>query len=82
MTRAALGVSSSFGDDSLGYFLERLDLAATRAAVVQAVRRAKSNKAFDDSAFIGLAIDGTTTARCGRPETFPLPASWVPLPRR
>lgn len=66
--RAALRVSSSFGDDSLGYFLERLDPAATRAAAVQAVRRAKSNKAFDDSAFIGLAIDGTTTGRCRRPK--------------
>jgi len=62
--RRALKVSVSFGDDALGYFTERLDPASTRQAAAQVVRRAKRNKAFDDTAFIGLASDGTTSGRC------------------
>jgi len=62
--RRALGVSRAFGDDSLGYFTERLSAAWTRRALAQALRRAKRNKAFDDSRFIGLAVDGTTVGRC------------------
>ena len=62
--RSALKVSVSFGDDALGYFTERLDAASTRQAAAQVVSRAKRNKAFDNSAFIGLAIDGTTSGRC------------------
>ena len=56
----ALGVSRSFGDDSLSYFTERLDPAVTRMALIDTLHRAKRNKAFQDSRFIGLAIDGTT----------------------
>ncbi len=56
----SLGVSRSFGDDSLSYFTERLHPAATRAALIDTLHRAKRNKAFQNSAFIGLAIDGTT----------------------
>jgi hypothetical protein len=62
--RAALKVSTSFGDDALGYFSERLDADSTRRAAAQIVHRAKRNKAFDHCAFIGLAIDGTTSGRC------------------
>jgi hypothetical protein len=61
--RRGLGVGRRFGDDSLAYFTERLDPGQTRAAVVAAVRRAKRNKAFDDSRFIGLALDGTGACR-------------------
>jgi len=64
--RRALAVSRSFGDDALGYFTERLDLAVTRRAVVTAVRQAKRNKAFDNCPFIGLALDGTSTGRSRR----------------
>ncbi len=64
LARRALKVSVSFGDDALGYFTERLDADATRQAAAQIVSRAKRNKAFDDCAFIGLAIDGTTSGRC------------------
>mgnify|MGYP001567293838 CR=1 FL=1 len=64
--RSALPVSTSFGDDALGYFTERLDADCTRQAAVRVVTRAKRNKAFDDCAFIGLAIDGTTSGRCRR----------------
>jgi hypothetical protein len=62
--RRALKVRVSFGDDALSYFTERLDAASTRHAAAQVVNRAKRNKAFDDCAFIGLAIDGTTSGRC------------------
>jgi hypothetical protein len=61
----ALGVSQCFGDDALSYFTERLDAAVTRAALRDTVRRAKRNKAFENSPFIGLAIDGTTGGRSG-----------------
>ncbi len=61
--RRALGVARRFGDDALAYFTERLDPAPTRQALVQVVRRAKRNKAFEDSRFIGLALDGTGAGR-------------------
>jgi len=56
----AVCVPQSFGDDALGYFTERLDPAVTRAALIGVLHRAKRNKAFQDSRFVGLAIDGTT----------------------
>jgi len=62
----ALGVERRFGDDALGYFTERLDAAVTRTALVDTVRLAKRNKAFENSRFLGLAIDGTTAGRCRR----------------
>ena len=64
--RRALGVSTDFGDDTLGYFTERLDPAPTRAAIVQVVRRAKRNKAFDNSRFIGLARGGAFLVPLGQ----------------
>jgi hypothetical protein len=62
--RRALQVATSFGDDALGYFTERLPSAPTRAALATALRQAKRHKAFDDRRFIGLAVDGTTVGRC------------------
>ena len=59
----ALGVGQCFGDDALGYFTERLDPAVTREALIGILRRAKRNKAFQNSAFLGLAIDGTGAGR-------------------
>ncbi len=61
--RRALEVSQSFGDDALASFTARLDPAVTRRAAVTAVRQAKRHKAFDDSRFIGLALDGTGAGR-------------------
>jgi hypothetical protein len=43
--RRNLAVSQAFGDDSLGYFTERLDPAPTRAALAAVLHRAKRNKA-------------------------------------
>jgi len=62
--RWALQVETSFGDDALGYFTERLRASATRAALALALHQAKRNKAFDGTPFIGLAVDGTTVGRC------------------
>lgn len=59
-----LGLRSRFGDDTLGYFTERLDPAPTRNALIALLHRAKRNKAFDESPRIGLALDGTTVGRC------------------
>lgn len=57
--RRALRVARGFGDDALAYFTERLDPGPTRAALAATVRRAKRNKAFRRSGWIGLALDGT-----------------------
>ncbi len=62
--RPALGVATAFGDDALAYFTERLDLGPTRAALAETLGRAKRNKAFAGSPWIGLAVDGTTTTCC------------------
>jgi len=62
--RRALPVARRFGDDALAYFTERLDPAPTRAALAATVRRAKRNKAFETSRWIGLALDGTGAGRC------------------
>lgn len=64
--RRALGVSQAFGDDTLAYFTARLSASPTRAALAQAVRQAKRNKAFDHCRFIGLSVDGTTVGRCAQ----------------
>jgi hypothetical protein len=62
--RRALSVERRFGDDALAYFTERLDPQPTREALLTILKRAKRNKAFDDTRFIGLALDGTGAARC------------------
>jgi len=59
----ALLVSRIFSDDTLGYFTERLDVGRCREALVGIVRRAKRNKVFAKSRFIGLAVDGSTGCR-------------------
>ena len=64
--RRALGVSRRFGDDALAYFTERLDPQPTRVALAQTLKRAKRNKAFENSRFIGLALDGTGAGRSRR----------------
>ena len=61
--RRSLAITHSFGNDALGYFSERLDPAPTRQAAIQIVRQAKRNKAFENTTFIGLALDGTTAGR-------------------
>ncbi len=61
--RIPLGVGRRFSDDTLAYFTERLDPEPTRRAAVATLGRAKRNKAFDGSRYIGLAVDGTGAGR-------------------
>jgi hypothetical protein len=61
--RAEMGVKTRFGDDALGYCTERMDPEATRVALAAALHQAKRNKAFENSRFIGLAVDGTGAGR-------------------
>jgi len=61
--RAGLGVKAPFGDDALAYCTERMDPETTRLAIAAALHQAKRNKAFENSRFIGLALDGTGAGR-------------------
>ena len=54
-----LGLDRSFGDDALRYFTERVDPEVIRRQAAETLKLAKSNKVFEETAFIGLAIDGT-----------------------
>jgi Transposase DDE domain len=58
-----LGLEQSFSNDALSYFVERLDPATSRSALIEVVRHAKRGKAFQDCRFIGLALDGTGAGR-------------------
>ncbi|HUD67599.1 MAG TPA: transposase [Candidatus Sulfotelmatobacter sp.] len=58
-----LGLEQSFSNDTLSYFVERLDPATSRAALLEVMRHAKRGKAFQDCRFIGLALDGTGAGR-------------------
>jgi hypothetical protein len=67
--RAQMQVARRFSDDTLGYCTERLDPRKLRAALTTAARRTKRNKAFENSRWVGLALDGTgaghvTRGRC------------------
>jgi hypothetical protein len=70
--RAELGLHGSFGDDALAYCTERMDPETTRVALAAVLRQAKRNKAFENSRFIGLALDGTSAGRTYQ-EPRPLP---------
>jgi hypothetical protein len=61
--RAELGLATPFGEDALAYCTERMDPEATRVALATALHQAKRNKAFENSRFIGLALDGTGAGR-------------------
>jgi hypothetical protein len=61
--RAELGIKAPFGDDALAYCTERMDPETTRVALAAALHQAKRNKAFENSRFIGLALDGTGAGR-------------------
>jgi hypothetical protein len=58
-----LGLEQSFSNDTLSYFVERLDPATSRAALLEVMRHAKRGKAFQDCRFVGLALDGTGAGR-------------------
>lgn len=59
LARPQLEVARRFSDDTLGYCTERLDASKLRQALGNTLRRAKRNKAFENSRWIGLALDGT-----------------------
>lgn len=61
--RRAIGVRMSFGDDALEYFTERLSAERLREATVGVAKKAKRNKAFQDSCWIGVAFDGSGVGR-------------------
>ena len=69
--RAELGIAKPFGDDALAYCTERMDPETTRLALAAALHQAKRNKAFENSRFIGLAVDGTGAGR-----TYKEPCPW------
>jgi hypothetical protein len=69
--RVGMGLPQDFSDDTLAYFTERLDASTTRAALAAALHQAKRNKAFENSRFIGLAVDGT-----GAGHTCKSPCPW------
>ena len=58
-----LGLTRNFGDDALAYFTERVDAEVIRHRTAETLKLAKANKAFENTAFIGLAIDGTAAGR-------------------
>jgi len=64
--RQNLKISRKFGDDTLGYFTQRLAPAPLRQALVSVLRQAKRNKAFDQTLWIGLILDGSGAARSSR----------------
>jgi len=61
--RQAIGVRQMFGDDALAYFTERLNADRLRQTIVGVVRKAKRNKSFQGSRWIGLAFDGSGMGR-------------------
>lgn len=64
--RQNLKIPRKFGDDTLGYFTQRLAPAPLRQALLSVLRQAKRNKAFDRTFWIGLILDGTGAARSSR----------------
>jgi hypothetical protein len=69
--RAELGIQTKFGDDALAYCTARMDPETTRVALAATLHQAKRNKAFENSRFIGLAVDGTGAGR-----TYKSPCRW------
>jgi Transposase DDE domain len=65
--RRALAVARAFSNDALAYFTERLWPERTRQALAAVLQQAKRNKGFDDSRFLGLALDGTASSRSAEP---------------
>ena len=64
--RQTLKIFRKLGNDTLGYFTERLAIPPLRQTLVSVLRQAKRNKAFDNALWIGLILDGTGAARSTR----------------
>jgi hypothetical protein len=61
--RKETGLATGFGDDALAYFTERVDPKVIRHRAATTLKLAMCNKVFEETAFIGLAIDGTGAGR-------------------
>jgi hypothetical protein len=61
--RKETGLGAGFGDDALAYFTERLDPEVIRHRAAATLKLAERNKVFEETACIGLAIDGTGAGR-------------------
>jgi len=61
--RRTLSVATSFCDDTLGYFTERLDAGPTRQALLSLIRGAKRNKAFDKPTRGATSVGQSRTLR-------------------
>lgn len=64
--RTTLGLERTFGDDALAYFAERLDPDGICRCWVATLKLANRNKVFDETAFLGLVLDGTGAGRTTR----------------
>lgn len=61
--RKQLGLSRGFGDDALAYFTERVDPEVVRQRSALTLKLARYNKVFEQTTFLGLAIDGSGAGR-------------------
>jgi len=60
---AELGLQGPFGDDAPAHCTACMQPETPRAALAAALHQAKRNKAFENSRYIGLAVDGTGAGR-------------------
>jgi hypothetical protein len=65
--RKQLALATGFGDDALAYFTERVNPEIVRHRAAATLKLAKRNKVFEGTAFIGLALDGTTAGSTTKP---------------
>jgi hypothetical protein len=61
--RKQLGLARGFGDDALAYFTERVDPEVVRQRSALTLKLAKYNKVFEQTALLGLALDGSGAGR-------------------
>jgi hypothetical protein len=61
---AELGLQGPFGDDAPAHCTACMQPETPRAALAAALHQAKRHKAFENSRYIGLAVDIKNRARC------------------
>jgi hypothetical protein len=65
--RKELNLPTGFRHEALAYFTERVDPEIIRHSAAATLKLAKCNKVFEETAFIGLALDGTGAGRTTKP---------------